>query len=375
MAIRLLLLLCLLFPTYAGAVEISATTTFESGTFEGWSTGSGVTLSTARAHGGTHSVRIVNSYGGDKLFRQIGASLDVPEVVVVFYWYTESWDDSEGVKFFRLRGTTAQDNPYIEAFVHESSSPWYYYGGVFRDSNNATSSVGALGGSWTNMGLGSWTQIMVQWIYNTPGTANGTIRIWFNGVLRYQSTSKMWLAVEDGAEYVDWICVTGNPGTGADMTNSIHYIDDITVYDAIPGTVPTPTPTPVPDTTAPILSGAYPTTAQTCTSDPRNITLGVISNEAATCRYGVNGTAWASMSSMSVTGGTTHTQVVSLACGASYQYDIICRDTAGNESIAANADFSISSAPATPTPTPSPTPTPEPPTGFRVHHYGVTEYK
>src|SRR5574343_17450 len=86
------------------------------------------------------------------------------------------------------------------------------------------------------------------------------------------------------------------------------------------------------DTTAPTLSGVSPSGAQSCTSDPRNVIEYLTTNEASTCRAHDTETAWANMTEMGTTGGTSHSRTVSRACGVAYSPNVICRDATGNES-------------------------------------------
>src|SRR5574343_524184 len=85
-------------------------------------------------------------------------------------------------------------------------------------------------------------------------------------------------------------------------------------------------------TTAPTISNLSPSGAQSCTSDPRNVTESLTTSEAATCRAHDTATTWANMTQMSTTGGTSHSRTVSRACGVAYSPNVICRDATGNES-------------------------------------------
>ncbi|MEM5804287.1 MAG: hypothetical protein QXU82_00325 [Candidatus Aenigmatarchaeota archaeon] len=89
------------------------------------------------------------------------------------------------------------------------------------------------------------------------------------------------------------------------------------------------------DNTAPAISSAGPTGVLTSGS----VTLSVATDENAVCRYADSDVAYESMSDFASTGGTSHSQVLSLGEG-SYAYYFRCRDIAGNEA-AANAAFSV----------------------------------
>ena len=116
--------------------------------------------------------------------------------------------------------------------------------------------------------------------------------------------------------------------------------NDMVSFSGLAVTNNTPDPG---DTTAPVLSGGYPSGVLTCTADPASIDLEVTTNEPATCRVGSRGAAWEAMSQMTTTGGvTSHSEPLGLSCESSFSYDIICQDTSGNESLPAEIDFSIS---------------------------------
>ena len=101
----------------------------------------------------------------------------------------------------------------------------------------------------------------------------------------------------------------------------------------------TPLGVPAVDTTPPVLSNGMPT--GTLPAGTAQTSLGVTTNEAATCRYATTAaTPFASMpNTFASTGGTTHsTLVTGLANGTTYTYYVRCRDGSGN---ANTADFLI----------------------------------
>jgi hypothetical protein len=134
-----------------------------------------------------------------------------------------------------------------------------------------------------------------------------------------------------GDVVVDWSVPTGGPSPG------------IRRYGGSPAgpqwVTDTPFVGPPADTTPPGLSGGTPSgvlPAGTATA-----VLGLVSNEAATCRYGgVAGVAYgAQPTAFATTGGTTHTTpVTGLSDGGSYTYYVRCADGAGN---ATASDFVI----------------------------------
>jgi hypothetical protein len=103
------------------------------------------------------------------------------------------------------------------------------------------------------------------------------------------------------------------------------------------------------DVTPPVISSPLPTGAQSCSTNPQALTLQVTTDEAATCKYGTTDVTYASLpSTFSATGGTSHSQSISNACGASYVYYVRCQDGSGNADTASTTiSYSIATQPLT----------------------------
>ncbi len=101
------------------------------------------------------------------------------------------------------------------------------------------------------------------------------------------------------------------------------------------------------DTTPPTVSNPLPSGAQAYSANPQNVTLQVATNEASTCRMSTSNIAYASMTdTFTTTGSTAHSEVKSLAAGASYLYYVQCSDTSGNAtSTPSQISFSIDAPP------------------------------
>ena len=99
------------------------------------------------------------------------------------------------------------------------------------------------------------------------------------------------------------------------------------------------------DVTAPVIDNLSPSGVQACTSNPRNVTLSLTTNENATARMSTTDIAYASMTdTFTTTGGTSHNEVKSLACGASYTYYVRTSDSSGNANTSSSIiSFSIAS--------------------------------
>lgn len=86
------------------------------------------------------------------------------------------------------------------------------------------------------------------------------------------------------------------------------------------------------DTTPPVISNLLPSGAQTCDTNPLSVTLQVTTNENATCKYDTSDVAYDSMTNtFASTGGTSHSDPISLACDSSYTYYVRCSDAYGNK--------------------------------------------
>ena len=116
------------------------------------------------------------------------------------------------------------------------------------------------------------------------------------------------------------------------------------------------------DSTPPVMSDLSPASTPnlTCiTSSPRDVTASLKTNEIGTCKYSLDGdggddenTAYDDLNNtFSTTGGVTHSQLLSLACGASYTYWVRCQDDEGtpNQNTASGEiTFTIDTAPPPP---------------------------
>ena len=104
-----------------------------------------------------------------------------------------------------------------------------------------------------------------------------------------------------------------------------------------------------PDETPPTISATGPTGEQTCSSDPQSIEIVATTNETAVCKIGIVGASWSMMAEMDQTGGYSHSDTNTYACGGSYSRDIICRDPTGNESSPSTVSFSVAAPGEDPT--------------------------
>ncbi len=95
--------------------------------------------------------------------------------------------------------------------------------------------------------------------------------------------------------------------------------------------------------TMPIMSSPLPSGSKDCTTgSTRDETLQLTTDIAATCKYGPDNVVYASLpSTFETTGGTTHTQSLSLYCGRNYTYYAHCTAAGNNTLNPATFSFSI----------------------------------
>ncbi len=179
---------------------------------------------------------------------------------------------------------------YIVGFVNNQY-------GVWRSTDNAQ--------TWTQVGL--WPLNSLDQIVAVSGDMNqyGRVYIGFSG---------------SGYAYGDTSGAAASPS---------------------PTPAPTPTPTPPSDTTPPTVSITAPT--GTLAAGTTQTTLSVTTNENAICAWSnTAGVAFASMTTFTTTGGTSHSTTLSnLTNGSNYTTYVKCKDTAGNISTDSSTAYSV----------------------------------
>lgn len=95
------------------------------------------------------------------------------------------------------------------------------------------------------------------------------------------------------------------------------------------------------DNMAPLLSNLLP--VGEVASGTKQVTLQVSSNEASICKYSTNQNAnFDQMVSLNTSSGVTHQALISgLMDGANYNYYVLCKDLAGNQSVKGQISFSV----------------------------------
>jgi hypothetical protein len=150
---------------------------------------------------------------------------------------------------------------------------------------------------------------------------------------------------------VSWVNNRGGSGTCTGTTSWSKT--DITLYSGVNVITITATDgintatdilTVTLDNTPPFIDNLSPSGVQTCTSNPRNVTMSFTTDESASAKYGTADTTYALLPNTFGTTGINHTQVVSVACGASYTYYVRTSDALGNvNTSSAVISFSVAS--------------------------------
>lgn len=207
--------------------------------------------------------------------------------------------------------------------------------------------------NWGSAPLGNQSWHKVE-IYVKHGVSNDAIfRVWVDGNLQHQKTgfssnpANKWYPLIFVSNWSD------NGPTWEHDTNNHTYWDDIEIFsDSTGGTAATGSMSDATvtvgggggDTTPPVISSPLPTGTQA--SVVSNIALALTTDEAANCRYDLNGGSdYDSMADYTSTGGTSHSATMNVLPGRVYALAAKCRDAAGNTSASSAWRFAI---PATP---------------------------
>jgi hypothetical protein len=191
----------------------------------------------------------------------------------------------------------------------------------------------------------------------TTPTSSATYDNGYDSTITLGGTSSDNVSVSS----VTWACPKCEPTSGSASGTTTWTINDIGLSDGenvitVTATDPSSntgtdqiTVSYTEDLDPPVISSPLPSGSQACDEDPDPNTLQVTTDEAATCRYSTSDVDYSSMgSTFSTTGGTSHSQSVSNACGDSYTYYVRCIDGAVNSnSFSTEIGYSVAAS-ATP---------------------------
>ena len=198
-------------------------------------------------------------------------------------------------------------------------------------------------------------------VRSLPGGTRLTAGTWVHLASTYDGTTMRLfvngLQVASQAQTGAITATTNQLRIGGSTTMSQYFdgrVDEVRIYARaltaaeIQTDMATPITPLAPDVVPPQVTSPTPT--GTLPVGTTQAVLGVVTNEAATCRYGTTpGVAYDDQTTpFTTTGATVHsTTQTGLVNGGSYVYYVRCRDTSGN---ATTADTTISFAVASPPP-------------------------
>ncbi len=166
---------------------------------------------------------------------------------------------------------------------------------------------------------GNWHRVTIKYTAESSSQAlDGAFEVWIDGekVNDNQGIGTGTLGVEN--------IELASTFNGGSPKNQTEYYGNITIWTGSYTNVSNAT-----DTTPPIVTVNGP--SGTLASGTTNATLSVTTNEAATCKYGSAGTAYASMAgSFTTADGFTHTAALTGLANGTYNYAVRCQDTSGN---------------------------------------------
>jgi chitodextrinase len=168
-----------------------------------------------------------------------------------------------------------------------------------------------------------------------------------------------WTASTDNVGVTGYKIYRGGTQIGTSATNSYsdtgltastNYSYTVAAFDAASNTsaqsssASATTQAGAADTTPPTVTITAP--SGQLAANTTSTTLSVTTNETATCAYSAtSGTAFASMTPLATTGGTSHSTTISgLTNGASYTTYVKCKDTAGNISTDSSTSYSMATS-------------------------------
>jgi hypothetical protein len=310
--------------------------------------GGACAISTTYAHSGSNSIRL--TYPND----EAGIELKPPPFEATTSLYTRKWEyyDSNwptnwpvGLKtsrYFTASNWSTGAEPDAYAYASEKLI-WQTYGGDASDTyargmNIAIFNLDLEATYSATIGYiqaGTWNKYETWMVLNSAlNAADGVLQVWINDVEVYNNTAVVWRSsargVPNGTGWQSmWFGGNYSGATfGAPSTTLYRYIDDVYLSTTLDRSA---------DVTAPTLSSLTPSGNVTYGTTKQ---LSVTTSESSTCRYHASSTTWASMTAMSSTGGTTHTQSVNVSVGAN-SFKVVCRDAAANESTAGTWSFTV----------------------------------
>lgn len=236
-----------LLPLNVGAGTLLFSDGFENGSFSKWSTAtSGVTITSSEKKSGAYSAQV--SYYPTSLQALI-KDVSSPPTSEFYFTYQIKIAPSfnapyMGFKWARLKHGNVDG---IQTEFYLKSEGWGSSGHSYQTGQSLLDNPG--GNSWySKVADGNWHKIAVYGKYNTNGGPNGICRIWIDGGLWFEKLTYTWRTGEFANDVFVKFYLPSNAGDGVHRPEAgdIVFIDDVEIWNGMPGAVGTPPPPPPP---------------------------------------------------------------------------------------------------------------------------------
>jgi len=209
---------------------------FESGKTSKWSVATGY-VTTLNPRSGAYCIAVPYEDGQTHMMRiDLGVGIAPTNEFFIRFWVKIGANYHApylGWKWIRLKHGQVDG---IQAEFFCNSESWgtqvvSYQTGGFHDNPS-------LNWNWYTGGMadGNWHKVEVFGKYNTDSQANGILRVWGDGNLKFESTSFVWRTDTWANDTFKLFYLPSNAGDGTHRAQSgdIIYYDDIEIWDGMP---------------------------------------------------------------------------------------------------------------------------------------------
>jgi hypothetical protein len=134
-------------------------------------------------------------------------------------------DRKAGAKLFRMYSPGLGDSFYIGAQMETPNTTLFAYWEEIAGQPGPE-----FWGDSSSLGDGQWHKMEIYVKHNTPGVANGTVRVWQDGAVKQQATNIVTIATGDHWYPIylmsNW---SNNPGWEHDANNHVYW-DEFEIY-------------------------------------------------------------------------------------------------------------------------------------------------
>ncbi len=192
-------------------------------------------------HGGTKALFYNPSAGSSS--GGLGASIPVSTTVYAkwWWWVPSTLASGAGHHGFRITKRVGdQFTPHWELDTLPGDGGSFGIDILFHDDGIDS---GTMYHNLFTLPTNQWFQFEILTTLNTPGSANGVLTLWINGVQRFSASNVTYRRSGSSMNGFDTFLLTTNfDGAGA---GSYWYMDDLQVWNGLPGSPPGPPPPPV----------------------------------------------------------------------------------------------------------------------------------